>query len=72
MMCQMRKKVKFWGDIWSVERGYSREAERLKDLKNELENEEHLQEIVVISVEKVMKQCRKMPNWKVPGKDGVP
>ena len=40
-------------------------------MKNELENEEHLQESVVISVEKVIKQCRKMPNWKAPGKDGV-
>ena len=26
---------------------------------------------MVISVEKVMKQCRKIPNWKAPGMDGV-
>ena len=26
---------------------------------------------VVIRVEKVTKQCRKMPNWKAPGKAGV-
>ena len=26
---------------------------------------------LLITVEKVTKQCRKMPNWKVPGKDGV-
>ena len=26
---------------------------------------------MVTSVEKVTKQCRKMPNWKAPGKDGV-
>ena len=26
---------------------------------------------MVISVEKVMKLCRKLPNWKAPGKDGV-
>ena len=26
---------------------------------------------MAISVEKVTKQCKKMPNWKVPGKDGV-
>ena len=62
---------RFWGDIWSVKKGHNREAEWLKDLKNELENEEHLQESVVISVEKVMRQCKKMPNWKGPGKDGV-
>ena len=62
---------RFWDDIWSVEKGHNREEEWLKDLKNELEDEEHLQESVVISVEKVMKQCRKMPNWKARGKDGV-
>ena len=26
---------------------------------------------MVISVEKLTKQCKKMPNWKAPGKDGV-
>ena len=62
---------RFWGDIWSVEKGHNREAEWLKDLKNELENEEHLQESVVKGEEMVIKQCRKMPNWKAPGKDGV-
>ena len=62
---------RFWGDIWSAEKGHNREAEWLKDLKNELENEEHHQESVVMSVEMVIKQCRKMPNWKAPGKDGV-
>ena len=25
---------------------------------------------MVISAEKGTKQCRKMPNWKAPGKDG--
>ena len=49
----------------------NREAEWLKDIKNELKNDKHLQESVVISVEKVTKQCRKMPSWKAPGKDGV-
>ena len=62
---------RFWGDIWSAEKGHNQEAEWLKDLKNELENEEHLQDSVVISIEKVRKQYRKMPNWKAPGKDGV-
>ena len=28
-------------------------------------------EKVEISQEKVKMQCRKMPNWKAPGKDGV-
>ena len=72
MMYQMLKTVKkFWGDIWSVGIGHNREAEWLKDNKNELGNYKHLQERVVISVEKVTKRCRKMPNWKAPGKDDV-
>ena len=53
---------RFWGDIWSVGKGHNREAEWLKDIKNELGNDKHLQERVVISVEKVTKQWRKMPN----------
>ena len=34
-------------------------------------NDECLQERVSISVEKIRKQCRKIPNWKAPGRDGV-
>ena len=33
--------------------------------------DKNLQERVVISVEKVTKQCRNMPSWKAPGKDAV-
>ena len=46
------------------------EAQWLKELKNEnmVENQ---QELVEISPENGTKQCRKIPNWKVPGKDGV-
>ena len=62
---------RFCGDIWSVGKGHNREAERLKDIKNELRNGKHLQERVVISAEKVTKQCRKMPYWKAAGKDGI-
>ena len=40
-------------------------------MRNELENEELLQERVVISVKMVRKQCRKILNWKAPGKDVV-
>ena len=49
----------------------NQEAEWLKDLKNELGNDKYLQERVVVSVEKVTKQSRKIPNQKAPGKDGV-
>ena len=46
---------RFWGDIWSVEKEYNREAEWLKDIKIEPENDKHLQKRVVISIEKVTK-----------------
>ena len=59
------------GVIWSAGKGHNQEAEWLKYVKNELGNDKYLQEGVVISVEKVTKQCRKVPNWKAPGKDAV-
>ena len=62
---------RFWGNIWSIKKEHNQEAEWLKDLKTGLENENQYQERVIISVEKVRDQCRKMPNWKAPGKDGV-
>ena len=34
-------------------------------------NDERPQERVSISVEKIRKQSRKIPNWKAPGRDGV-
>ena len=46
---------KFWGEIWSVEKKHSKTANWLKQLKEEMSNE----------------QCRKMPNWKAPGRDKV-
>ena len=63
---------KFWGNIWSVRKEHNREAEWLKDLKRERERvSEHPQESVSIIIEKIRKQCRKIPNWKAPGRDGV-
>ena len=32
-------------------------------------NDERPQKTVSISVEKTRKQCRKIPNWKAPGRD---
>ena len=61
-------------DISSVRKSrwhrHNREAECLKDIKNELANDKHHQERVILSLEK-MKQCRKMSNWKAPQNDGV-
>jgi len=61
---------RFWSDIWSTNKQHNREAKWLKELQNEnkIENQ---QEVVEISLEKVTNQCKKVPNWKAPGKDGV-
>ena len=63
--------TKFWGDIWGVRKKHNREAEWLKDLKRERVKDEFPQERVTISVEKIRKQCRKIPHWKASGRDGV-
>ena len=63
--------TKFWGNIWGVRNEHNREAEWLKDLKKERVNDERPQKRVSISLEKIRKQCRKIPNWKAPGRDGV-
>ena len=60
---------RFLGDLWSIGKRHNLEAEWLEDIKNELVNDKHHQERVVISVQKVTKQCRKIPNWKTPEKD---
>ena len=63
--------TKFWGDIWSVRKEHNREEEWQKDLKRGRGNDEHPQERVSISVDKIKKKCRKIPNQKAPGRDGV-
>ena len=54
------KSKRFWGYIWSDRKGHNREN-----------NDKNLHKIVVKRTEKVSKQCRKMPNRKATGKDGV-
>ena len=61
----------FWDGIWNVEKEHSKTANWLKELKEEMRNKHHVQEKLVITVDKIAKQCRKMPNWKAPGKDKV-
>ena len=63
--------TKFWGNSWGVRKDHKREAAWLKDLKRERVNVERPQERVSISVEKIRKRCRKIPNWKDPGTGGV-
>ena len=47
--------TKFWGNIWGIRKEHNRESEWLKDLKREKVNDEHPQERVGISVEKIRK-----------------
>ena len=60
---------KFWSGIWSVKKEHNKKADWLSDLKKQMVTLE--QQNVVNNEEKVKKQCRKMPNWKAPGHDGV-
>ena len=63
--------TKFWSDIWGVRKDYNREADWLNDLKRQRVNDERPQQRMSISVDRIRKQCRKTPNWKAPGTDGV-
>ena len=62
---------RFQGETFRVWKGYNQEARCLENIKIELGNDKRLKEKVVISAEKVTKQCRMMPNWKVPGTDDI-
>ena len=60
---------KFWGEIWDNAKEHNKQAEWLQQIK---ETETYpVQENMHISKDKVEEQCRKMPNWKAPGPDGV-
>ena len=60
---------KFWSDIWSVHKEHNRNAECLNNIKNDIGD--NRQEELAVTADMVTSQCRKLPNWKVPGKDGV-
>ena len=59
----------FWRDIWGNEKYHNKSAEWLKDLR--VEKDSVQQENVVITKSLIKAQCRKIPNWKAPGPDGV-
>ena len=61
---------RFWSDIWSTNKQHNKEAQLLKEMQNENRIETQ-QEAVEISLKKVTNQCKKIPNWKAPRKDGV-
>ena len=71
MMCQMQKNAQFWVNIWGVIKKHNTEAEWLEDLKRKRVNDGRPQERVNITVEKIRKRCRKIPNWKARGRDGI-
>ena len=60
----------FWSNIWDKEAKHNEAAEWLKELKQEGAYFEK-QNDLVITVEMVLKQTKKIPNWKCPGPDGV-
>ena len=60
---------RFWSDIWSKEKRHNNDAEWLDKLRQE--KDVNNQNNISITRELVNVQCRKMPNWKAPGLDGV-
>ena len=59
----------FWRDIWGNEKYHNKSAEWLKDLRAKKDSVQ--QENVVITKSLIKAQCKKIPNWKAPGPDGV-
>ena len=59
----------FWRHIWGKEVLDNENAEWLKELKKD--TVEARQEDIVITAEMVTARSKKIPNWKVPGPDGV-
>ena len=60
----------FWNDTWDQAATHRENTDWLRKVKNEL-GELTVQDDVNIEIKKVRKQTRKMPNWKIPGPDGV-
>ena len=60
---------KFWSDIWSVGKEHNISAEWLNNIKNDVGGNQ--QGELEITPDMVTSKCRKLPNWKAPGRDGV-
>ena len=60
----------FWRGIWSERKEHHQDAEWLKDVKKELEQDEG-QDKIDLTKDKMMTVMRKMPNRKAPGLDKV-
>ena len=59
----------FWRDLWGNEKYHSKSAEWLKVLRAEQDSVQ--QENVVVTRNFIKAQCKKIPNWKAQGPDGV-
>ena len=71
MVCQMQKNVQSFGVIFEVSEKSITERQNDWKIWRERVNDKRPQEKVSISDEKIKKQCRKIQNWKVPGRDSV-
>ena len=56
----------FWRGVWSERKEHDKDAEWLKDVKKELEQDEDQNKIDIIK-DKMMRVMRRTPNWKTPG-----
>ena len=65
----MQRKAKNLSSIWGNEVHHNKDAEWLKELKDECG--ETRQNDLVINLAMVTEQVKKIPNWKAPGPDGV-
>ena len=63
-----KESKEFWEGIWSEPKKHKEDAEWLKEIKDVSRPQ---QEEMYITTEKVYNQCRKIPNWKAPGPDGI-
>ena len=61
----------FWSEIWDNPISHREDDEWLKKMKVESTSINVQQEEVRITKTQAEKQCRKIPNWKAPGPDGV-
>ena len=60
---------RFWSTIWGNEAQHNRDAQWLKDLREECDKVN--QQGITITLETVTERVKKIPNWKAPGPNGV-
>ena len=62
--------TRFWSNIWGKLAKHQENSEWFRNVKKQLTGL-GVQDNIHIEVTKLKKQMRKMPNWKIPGPDGV-